>query len=124
MRTESRALVNPVVAPPEAGEDLVADGAHGGGEVVDAHAFADQRGELAPPRGALGEIGDINGEEVHRHVAGDRTTLAGDDDLGCGFGLGDRRGRPQEAIGITGRDDGNTGRPSGDEGRAVAYALA
>src|SRR5438067_10326773 len=52
IKCDSPALVNPVMARSEAGEDLVARGPHGGGEVVDGHAFADQRGEPAAARGA------------------------------------------------------------------------
>src|SRR2546421_8351682 len=95
----SRAAINAVIAPTEIGEDLVADGAHAGGEVVDAHAIADQGGEVAAPRGALGQVADVYGEEVHGDAAGDRATPAGHDHLGRGPAPGGGR-RPEEAVGI------------------------
>src|SRR3982074_1896204 len=100
MRANSRALVNPVVAPSEMGEDLVADRAHAGGEVVDAHAVADQGGKIAAPRDALGEVGDGHSGEVHGNAAGDGTTLARHDHLAGLLALGGG-GRSQEAVGTT-----------------------
>src|SRR5262245_62481861 len=103
----SLALVNPVVAPPEIGENLVADGPHAGGEVVDAYAVADQGGKIAAARGALGKIADVDRQQVHRYAAGDGATLPGDDDLGCGLAPGSA-GRPQEAIRVSDRDHGGS----------------
>src|SRR5262245_32466917 len=90
----SRAAIDPVIAPAEIGEDLVADSAHAGGEVIDAHAIADEGGEIAAPRGAFGQLADVDGEEVHGHAARDRAAPAGHDRLGRGLAPGGRR-RPK-----------------------------
>src|SRR5690348_2323527 len=60
---ESLALVNPVVASSEIGENLVANGPHPGGKVVDADALADQGGKIAAARGALGKIADVDRQQ-------------------------------------------------------------
>src|SRR5262249_28639309 len=112
-----------VVAPPEIGENLVADGPHAGGEVVDADAAADQGGKIAAARGALGKIADVDRQQVHRYAAGDGATLPGDDDLGCGLAPGSA-GRPQEAIRVADRDRGDTARPRGGGGCALTARLA
>src|SRR6516225_3920835 len=62
LRPESLALVDPVVALSEIGENLVANSPHAGGELVDADAVADQGGKIAAARGALGKIGDVDGQ--------------------------------------------------------------
>ena len=68
---ESLALVNPVVASSEIGENLVANGPHPGGKVVDADALADQGGKIAAARGALGKIADVDRQQVHGYAAGE-----------------------------------------------------
>src|SRR5262249_4523343 len=65
VRILRRAAIGAMIAPSEICEHLVADGAHAGGKIVDACAFADQSGETAAPRGAFGKVGDVDGEEVH-----------------------------------------------------------
>src|SRR5262249_60823832 len=111
------ALVNPVVAPPEIGENLVANGPHAGGEVIDADAAADQGGKIAAARGAFGKIADVDRQQVHGYAAGEGTALPGDDDLGCR--LASRGpGRTQEAIRITHGDNGDAARLRGGEGPA------
>src|SRR5215475_1883542 len=120
---ESLALVNPVVASPEIGENLVANGPHAGGEVIDADAVADQGGKIAPARGALGKIADVDRQQVHGYAAGEGAALPGDDDLGCGLAPG-RAGRAQEAIRIADREHGDTARPRGGEGCAIADSFA
>src|SRR5215472_6605217 len=90
---ESPTFVKAVVAPSEIGQDLVADGAHPSGEVVDAHAVADQGGKIAAANGAGREIGDVDRQQVHRYPASERTALSGDDDLGRRLASGGA-GRP------------------------------
>src|SRR5215472_7247047 len=107
---ESLALVNPVVASSEIGENLVANGPHAGGEVAAA-------------RGALGKIADVDRQQVHRYAAGDGATLPSDDDLGCGLAPGSA-GRPQEAIRVSDRDHGDSARPRGGEGCAITDGFA
>src|SRR5262249_47181130 len=120
---ESLALVNPVVASPEIGENLVANGAHAGGKVIDADAVADQGGKIAAAGGALGKMADVDRQQVHGYAAGEGAALPGDDDLGCGLAPG-RAGRAQEAIRIADRDHGDTARPRGGEGCAIADSFA
>src|SRR6516225_12256753 len=120
---ESLALVNPVVASPEIGENLVANGPHAGGEVVDAYAVANEGGKIAAARGALGKMADVDRQQVHRYAAGDGATLPGDDDLGCGLAPGSA-GRPQEAIRVSDRDHGDTAWPRGGEGCAITDGFA
>src|SRR4029453_18492388 len=97
---ESLALVNPVVASPEIGENLVANGPHAGGEVVDVLPVAAQGGKIPAARGALGKIADVDRQQVHRYAASDGAPLSSDDDLGCGLAPGSA-GRPQEAIRVS-----------------------
>ena len=66
---------------------------------------------------------DVDGEQVHRHAAGNGTALPRDDHLGCGFAPGGT-GRPQEAVGIADRDDRDAARARGGEGCAVTDVLA
>src|SRR5262249_9601531 len=120
---ESLALVNPVVASPEMGETLVANGPHAGCAVADAYAVADQGGKIAAARGALGKIADVDRQQVHRYAACDGATPPSDDDLGCGLAPGSA-GRPQEAIRVSDRDHGDTARPRGGEGCAIADGFA
>src|SRR5262249_33087794 len=120
---ESLALVNPVVASPEIGENLVANGPHAGGEVVDAYAVADQGGKIAAARGALGKIADVDRHQVHRYAAGDGATLPRDDGMGCGLAAGSA-GRTQEALRVADRDHGDTARPRGGEGCAITDGFA
>src|SRR4051794_7881689 len=121
--SESRALVYAMIAPSEIGEQLIADGAHRSGEIIDAHAIADQRGKVAATHGALGQRRYVDGEEIHRHAAGDGAAPAGHDDLGCGLALGGTC-RPQEAVRIPNRHHCNAALPAGGKGGAIAYGLA
>src|SRR3977135_2604917 len=122
---ESRALIYAMIALSEIGEYLVADGAHGSGEIIDAHAIADQRGKIAATHGTLGQLRDVDGEQVHRHAAGDGTTPAGHDHVGCGLALGGA-GRPQEAARVAYCHHRNAARPGSGKSSAVAdgFALA
>src|SRR5439155_14396857 len=119
----SRAAMDAMIAPAEIGEDLVADGAHAGGEVIDAHAIADQSGEVAAPRRAFRELADVDGEEVHGDPARNRAAPAGHDHLRRGLAPGGRR-RPQVAVGIADGYDGDAARTRDGEGGAIADALA
>src|SRR3954471_4054649 len=60
--SDSRAFIDAMIAPSEVGEHLVADRAHGSGEIIDAHAIADQRGKIAATHGTLGKSRDVDGE--------------------------------------------------------------
>src|SRR4249920_3844051 len=60
--SDSRAFVDAMIAPSEVGEHLVADRAHGSGEIIDAHAISDQRGKIAATHGTLGQTRDVDGE--------------------------------------------------------------
>src|SRR5205807_1202492 len=82
------ALVDPVVAPSEVREHLVADGAAGGSELVDADIAADQGDEIAAAGAAFGEIGHVDREEVHGDAAGERAMPPGDDHLRGGLAFG------------------------------------
>src|SRR5262249_785891 len=77
----SRALVNPMVAPSEASEALITDGAHRRGNIVDAHPVADQYGKIAAADRAIREIGYVDCQYVHGDTAGDGTPLASDNNL-------------------------------------------
>src|SRR6266516_7809329 len=120
---ESSAFVNPMVASSEMGEYLVANGPHPGGEIVHARAPADQGGKVAAAHGAIGTLGDVDGQHVHRHAPGDGTALARDDDLGRRLAPGSG-GRPQEAIRITDGDDCDPAWPRGGESRAITHGVA
>src|SRR5580700_12159234 len=74
-------FVDPVEAVPEAGEDLVADGAERGRQLVDAEVAADQGGEVAAAGAAVRNIGHVDGDQIHGDAAYEGTALAGHDDL-------------------------------------------
>src|SRR5262245_15666943 len=116
--SESIGFVNPMVTPSEIGEDLVTDGPHPGGEIVDSHAVANECGKIAAPDGALGKLGDVHGQHVHRYAPGEGAALSADDDIGRGLAFGGA-GRPQEAIRVADRHDGYTARPCGGESCAI-----
>src|SRR5262249_31875640 len=102
---ESLAFVKAVVTPSEMGEDLVTDGPHPGGEVVDAQPVADEGGKVAAANGAGSEIRDVDRQQVHRYPPGERTTLFGDNDLGRRLASGGGA-RAQDRVRIADGDDG------------------
>src|SRR5262249_2719934 len=120
---ESLAFVKAVVTPPEMGKDLVTDGPHPGGEVVDAQPVADEGGKVAAANGAGGEIRDVDRQQVHRYPPGERTTLFGDNDLGRRLASGGAA-RAQDAVRITDGDDRDPARPSRGESGAVPDGFA
>jgi hypothetical protein len=62
-------------------EDLVTDGAHRRGNIVDAHPVADQGGKIAAADRAIRQIGHVGCQYVHGDTAGDGTPVAGDNHL-------------------------------------------
>src|SRR6266516_1078615 len=122
-RTGSAALVNSVVTPSQIGEDFIADRAHSGREVIDAHAVADESRQLSTPGAAFGKIADVHDEQVHRNATDNGATFAGDDDLGSSLALGGAGGA-EKTVGITDRDNRNAGCPRGGPGCAVADGIA
>src|SRR6266487_1278596 len=92
--------VHAPIAPAEAGQDLVGDRAGVRGKLVDPDFLIEQRREIAPARNLLGQVGDIDGQQVHGDAAGECTAPAGDDGLGAGLGVGRAR-RPRHSVGIT-----------------------
>ena len=115
LRREGRALVDAFVAGAKAGEDLVADGAGGGGEVVDCLAGVEDGERL----GDLGRVGDVDGDQVHGDAADERA--------GGGAGEEPHRAaaeRPVQPVGIAGGDGGDARGTRGGPGGAVADGLA
>ena len=78
---------------------------------------------MAAPHGLVGQVGDIDGKQVHRNAAGHRAALAAYHDIGAARAVVAAAG-PEIAVGISGRDDRQPGRPPGGPGRAVADTVA
>src|SRR5262249_61486110 len=68
-----------MAAQAEPGEDLVTDRAGGFCYFVNAQFTTDQGGKIAASDCAVGKIGNIEHEEIHRDPAHYRTSLAGYD---------------------------------------------
>src|SRR4051794_38081479 len=79
-RCSSAADVAPGVAPAEARQDLVADGAGAAADLVDGELAADERHEVAARDGGR-RLGDVDDEHVHRHTPRERAAQADDDRL-------------------------------------------
>src|SRR5215470_15955912 len=104
------ALVDTMIAPSEAREHLVGDGAGGCADLVDANAAADQGGEIAAPRAAVRQVGDVDCQKIHRYAADEWTAPAGDDRIGTRFAF-HRAGGARIAVGVADRDDRKRSRP-------------
>ena len=61
--------IDEMAARAETGENLIADRAGGGGDIVDGDLCADQRREVAAMNRAVGKIGDVDADQVHRNAA-------------------------------------------------------
>ena len=107
----------------EARQDLIADGAGGGGEIVNAGVGADEGGVVAAMDAAGGEIGDVDADEVHGNAPDHGTALAAEDRDAAGAILGTARGA-RHAIGVAERNDDDAGSALGRPGRAIADGLA
>src|SRR5260370_25683333 len=116
-------LVDPVKAMPQAREHLIADGAQRRRQLVDAEPAADQRGEVAAARAAVGDIGHVDADQIHGNASGQRAALAGHDYL-PGRLVAVAGGRAQESVRIAHRDDGDAGCPLGREARRVTHRVA
>src|SRR5207249_8419572 len=112
-----------MVAPSEVSEDLVADGAHCHGNIVDAHPVADQDGKIAAAHRAVWKLGHVHCHQIHGDTAGDRTPLAGDDHL-CGRLAFGGAGRTQKAVRIADSNDCDAAWARGRESCAIADAVA
>ena len=70
----------------EPGQDLVADGAGGGGDIVDRRCSAPISVAVSPRRTApCGSVGDVDADQIHRDAADERAALAGDDGGAAGL---------------------------------------
>src|SRR6202521_3445300 len=94
-----------MVATSEPGQHLVAHGAGGRAEVVDADLVAQERREVAAPHRPVGELSHVGDHEVHGHPTHQRTAAAADDYLRTGLLVGRTR-RPRDAVAVAGRQDG------------------
>ncbi len=66
------------IARTEIGENFVADGAGAAADFVDGQIAADERDAVAAGDLALGHIGDVDRDEIHRNVAGERAGAPAD----------------------------------------------
>src|SRR4051794_31639540 len=114
-----RTLVDAVIAPAETCQHLVADGPGCRANLIGADAAANQGREVAAPRAAFGQVGDVDRQEVHGYAADDGAALAGDDRFGARLALGGAC-RTRITVGISDRHDGEPARPRCRERRAIA----
>jgi hypothetical protein len=92
-------------------------------QFIDGDALAEQRHHVAAPRRVGGQIGNVDGHQIHRNAPRHRATLAGDDNIGAaGAVIG--AGRAKVPVGIAGRRDREPGRPPRGPGSAVTDGLA
>src|SRR5438552_124403 len=117
------ALVDPGIARPEAGQHFVTDGAEMVREFVDRDALANQRHHVAAPHGVFLKIGDVDGHQVLRDAARNRTALAGDHYLGTARAVV-TAGGAEISVGIAGRYDREPGRPPRGPRSAITDAVA
>src|SRR5205814_8289303 len=92
-------------------------------KLIDADLAAEQADQIAAARCVIGEVRHIDGDQVHRHAPGERTTLARDDRVGAGPAIARTRGA-QKTVGITDRDDGEARGALRGPGCAVAHGCA
>src|SRR6516164_10129396 len=115
---DSTRIVNAVKAAAEAAEDFAPGRSAGRREVVDSNAIADQRHHGAEPHhAAIGQIGDVDRQEIDRWRRGDRTAAAANHDLQRHAGF---RGGPRITIAIAER---NQRQPRTSLGTVLARAL-
>src|SRR5262245_36699905 len=111
--------IAPEGAPAEIGEDLVIDGAGVVGEFVRRHIRSDQFDKSAAPRELLRHPAYVEYGEVHRDPADDRRGMRPEIAGVTLLAIGDRE-RPEEAVGITDRDDREPCRLTERAGCAIA----
>src|SRR5262245_31892320 len=107
-----------MIALSEPREHLVADAAGRSAKLVDADAAAEQGGKVAAPRAAVGQVGHVDRQKVHRYAADDRAALAGDDRLRTRLAF-DGASRARIAVGVADRHDRKPAWPHRGEGCAV-----
>src|SRR5215204_7244821 len=127
-RCRSAADVVAGVAPAEARQDLVADGAGAAADLVDREVGADQRREIAALYRAGRHLGDVDDDQVHRHAPGEGAVQPGNDGgagghLRVALRVGGARGA-RVAVGIADRQHREPPRPVRGPLGVVADRLA
>src|SRR3954454_1187593 len=94
------AAVDAAIAPAEICQNLIADRAAGGGEVIDPDRVADEGCKFTAPSLTGRTIGDIHRQAIHRDSANQRTLRPSNDHLRrCLPGGG--TGGTQEAVAVS-----------------------
>ena len=107
----------------EAGEYLITNCTSRFGDFIQRNLLADESREIPAPNLVAGKLGDVDANQVHRNVTGDRAAFAGDDGRCATLGVR-TAGRAQQSVGITQRGDGDARGAPRRPGAAVADCLA
>src|ERR1700733_12643858 len=87
------------MAGAEAGQEVIADRAAEGGELVDADGRAEELDRIAWADCALGQVGDVADGEVHRPPSDQRRPAPGDRDFRARLHIR-RAGAARQAVGV------------------------
>ena len=68
--------------------------------------LADESRDIAAANRVVGQVGDVDADQVHRNVADDRAALAGDDGRAAALAV-DAAAGAQQSVGIAQRSDGD-----------------